>query len=208
MKLYVEGGGDAAMLKSECRKGFSGFIKKAGITKMPRVVACGSRQDAYKSYCIAIDNDEEAFLLVDAEEQINALHQQGDADTWQPWAHLKARKGDNWDKPTNAPDTECHLMTQVMESWFIADRSTLRKFFGSDFKDTKLPSAGTKIETLAKAVIFKSLKDATNTCKTKGQYGKGPHSFKILFEINPANVVEASPWAGRFISELKKKMDP
>lgn len=31
MKIYVEGGGDAASLKAECRKGFAEFLEKADL---------------------------------------------------------------------------------------------------------------------------------------------------------------------------------
>jgi hypothetical protein len=44
-------------------------------------------------------------------------------------------------------------------------------------------------------------------CKTKAPYGKGEHSFKLLALIDPTKVANASPWANRFINELKKKMD-
>lgn len=52
MKLYVEGGGDTNLLRTACRQGFSEFLKKAGLAgRMPRVVACGGRQDAYDAFC-------------------------------------------------------------------------------------------------------------------------------------------------------------
>ncbi len=207
VKLYVEGGGDAAILKTECRKGFSEFIKKFGISKMPRVVACGGRQNAYESYRTAIDNGEEAFLLVDAEDPIDSAHQEGDPINWKPWAHLNSRNGDKWEKPSDANDTDCHLMAQVMESWFVADRLKLKQFYGTDFKVSKLPLEGTPIESIVKKSIYSSLSEATKTCRSKGQYGKGSHSFKILSEIDPDKVVDASPWAKRFLIELRKRMD-
>jgi hypothetical protein len=43
-------------------------------------------------------------------------------------------------------------------------------------------------------------------CKTKAEYGKGEHAFKLLASIDPAKVMAASPWARRFVDELKKKM--
>ena len=47
VKIYVEGGGDQAKLKRECRRAFSKFFEKAGFKgKMPRVVASGSRGSA------------------------------------------------------------------------------------------------------------------------------------------------------------------
>lgn len=207
VKLYVEGGGDTAALKTACREGFTTFVTKAGLKNRPRIVACGSRRDAFDSFCTAIASGEEAMLLVDSEEAVNAQHQQGQPDTWKPWAHLKARVGDGWDKPAGTADAQCHLMVQVMESWFLADRDTLKAFFGQGFKENVLPAVGNTIEGIAKPQIYSALAQATNTCKTKSAYGKGEHSFKLLTKIDSAKITQASPWAKRFVDELRKKMD-
>lgn len=62
MKLYVEGGGNAASLKTACREGFSKLLEKAGFKgRMPRIVACGSRNDAFDSFCTAIRIGEPAM---------------------------------------------------------------------------------------------------------------------------------------------------
>jgi hypothetical protein len=209
VKLYVEGGGDSAVLRTACREGFTRFITRAGIAKRPRVVACGSRRDAYESFCMAIANGEAAMLLVDSEVPVAPEHQQpkDQPAQWQPWQHLKARVGDGWDKPANALDTDCHLMVQVMESWFLVDRETLRTFFGQGFRENALPAANRPIEGVAKDDVYRALKQATGDCKTKAEYGKGEHSFKLLVSIDPAKVIAASPWARRFVDELKKKID-
>jgi len=206
VKIYVEGGGDAASLKTECRQGFSKFFESAGFKgKMPRVVPCGGRNDAYDSFCTAIGQGEGvcAFLLVDSEDVVDATHQQGKPDQWKPWEHLKQR--DNWDKPSGTADSDCHLMVQCMEAWFIADRQALAAFFGQDFKQNKLPNAANPIESVSKQQLYTSLADATKLCP-KGQYGKGSHSFKLLALINPTNVTTASPWAKRLIDTLKERM--
>jgi len=187
VKLYVEGAGDAPTLKTACRAGFSAFISKAGITKRPRVVACGSRENAYDRFCTAIQNREKAMLLVDSEQSVNVKHQQGSQNTWQPWAHLKA--GDNWSKPQNSTDTDCHL----------------KAFFGQGFNENSLPSA--PVEEVEKDTLYNALKQASRACKTKAIYGKGEHSFKLLAKINPEKVTQASPWARRFVDTLRKKMD-
>lgn len=205
VKLYVEGGGDATALKIACREGFTTFLTGAGVAKRPRVVACGCRQDAYESFCTSVKNGEEALLLIDSEAPINPQHEQGKPDTWLPWQHLKLRPDDRWDKPTNAANTDCHLMVQVMESWFIADRATLKAYFGQHFKENQLPAVGNTIESVAKKTIYGALKAATHGCKTKGEYGKGAHSFEILALIDPAKVQDKSPWAKRFVDETKKK---
>ncbi|MCD0244846.1 DUF4276 family protein [Xanthomonas melonis] len=207
VKLYVEGGGDTAALKTACREGFTTFVTKAGLKNRPRIVACGSRRDAFDSFCTAIANGEDAMLLVDSEDTVIAQHQQGQPDTWQPWGHLKARVGDVWDKPAGVADTQCHLMAQVMESWFLSDREALKAFFGQGFKENALPAANNAVESTAKQQIYSALAQATKNCKTKAAYGKGEHSFKLLTTIDPAKVTQASPWAKRFLDELCKKMD-
>jgi hypothetical protein len=207
VKLFVEGGGDRKPLESECRAGFRVFITRTGMKKRPRIVACGSRRNAYDSFCQAIQNGEEAFLLIDSEDAVNAQYQQGQPDTWRPWAHLKNRQGDGWDMPAGAHEIQCHLMVQVMESWFLSDRGALRTFFGQGFRDNALPAANNAIEGMAKQQVYDALAQATSNCKTKAAYGKGEHSFKLLKEIDPAKVTQALLWAKRFVDELRKKMD-
>jgi hypothetical protein len=195
--LYVDGGGDAHALRTACRQGFSKFLEKAGLKgKMPRIVACGSRGNAYDSFRTALENGEPAFLLVDSEAPIAG----GEAD---PWRHLAERIGDAWEKPAGAEDRHCHLMVQCMESWFLADRDTLRRFFGQGFNERALPASDGTIEPIAKADVYQSLKEASRACKTKASYGKGEHSFKLLGLIDPTKVTAASPWAQRFITAVK-----
>lgn len=207
MKLFVEGGGDSNLLKTECRKGFTQFITAAGVSKRPRIIACGTRNDAYDSFCTEIKNGNPAMLLVDSEAAIIAAYQQGnDATKWTPWEHLKQRQGDKWDKPADATDVQCHFMVECMENWFLADRVTLETFFGQGFHVASLPAVGRAIESVPKAEVYNALKKSTAKSK-KGEYGKGNHSFKLLTEINPNLVIAASPWANRFITELKKAME-
>jgi len=211
VRLYVEGGGDTAALRTACRNGFKDFLKKAGLTgKMPRVVACGSRMDAYKSFCTAVRNGESAMLLVDSEAPVVIGAQPGDVfsqedrDQWLPWQHLLQRQGDGWEKPDGSNDLQCHLMVQCMEAWLLADRETLKKFFGQGFKENSLPPTTKALELIGKQQIYDILASATRECKTKGIYGKGEHSFKLLTLVDPDKVVNASPWAKRFVETLRR----
>ena len=208
MKIFVEGGGDSSQLKANCRKGFASFLAKAGLKgNMPRIVACGSRKHAYDDFCTALNNGEEAMLLVDSEESVNAgLQGTADYETWKPWEHLAQREGDKWSKPKNAANNQCHLMVQCMESWFLADRGTLKSFFGQGFQETHLPATANPIEGIGKQQVYDALAKATADCKTKAQYGKGEHSFKILEQIDPNKVEEASPWAKRCMMVIKEEM--
>jgi hypothetical protein len=206
--IYIEGGGDERLLKDLCRKGFRLFLEKAGFKgKMPALFASGSRQKAYDDFNTAVENGEDALLLVDSEGPVNPENQADpDKSKWKPWDHLTNRKGDEtWKKPPGSNDTQCHLMVQMMEHWLLADREKLAAYYGPDFKMTKLPAQENEIETLPKDRVQKSLKDATNDTQKKS-YSKGQHSFEILAQIDPTKVIAASPWAKRFIDELNKVM--
>jgi hypothetical protein len=206
VKLYVEGGGDSNALKTACRAGFSEFLSKAGLKgKMPRIVACGNRQNAYDSFCTAINSGEEALLLVDSESSVAEEYQHAEIENWKPWCYLKNRQGNQWEKPSNAAEEDCHLMVQCMEAWILADRGTLENFFGQGFNGNALPAAN-QIELVAKKQIYQALANATQNCKTKDKYEKAKHSFKLLAMIAPDKVTTASPWAKRFVDIAKTKV--
>ena len=191
-RLYVEGGGDSKQLKSQCRRGFRKFIEKAGLQgRMPRIVACGGRQQAYDSFATALDaGTSTPMLLVDAERRVT------DASAWE---HL--RKRDGWPRPVGAHENHCHLMAQVMESWFLADRRTLKTFYGPKFHEKPLPS-DPRIEQVAKADVLNGLERATRNT-SKGPYDKGPTSFAILAEVDPSKVEQSAPHAKRFLDTLR-----
>ena len=119
IKLYVEGGGNAASLKAECRKGFNTFLGKAGL---------------------------------------------------------------------------------------VADPDTLQAYFGQGFQRTALPNSANHLESLGTATLYRALGTASKNCKTKRAYNKGTHSFALLALIDPNKVINASPWAKRFIEEIRKQM--
>ena len=143
VKLCVEGGGDSKVLRSQCRKGFQSFFEKAGLAgKMPSVVTCGSRGNAYRDFEAARGAGQDAILLVDAEGPVTAMG---------TWEHLKAQ--DNWNRPAKATADECHLMVQVMESWFLADPEALQSFYGQGFRPQSL-RANPNTEEVFKQDVF------------------------------------------------------
>ena len=192
VKLFVEGGGNKKTLKRNCRRGFRKFIEKAGLGgRMPAIVACGGRQEAYSDFKKALsDEDCVALLLVDAEAPVTLTG---------VWQHLKERDG--WERPETSVDSQCHLMVQVMESWFLADRKALQDFYGNGYISSRLPPAQ-HVEQIAKSDVLKGLTGAS-VSTTKGRYSKGAHSFDILAKLDPAMVRKASAYADRFVCELK-----
>lgn len=194
IKIYVEGGGNKSKLRAECRKGFSTFLEKAGFQgKMPKIIACGSRNNAYSLFKIAHNNNEICLLLVDAEEPIPARYK--------PWQHLKDRDG--WSKPSNATEEQCHMMVLLMESWFLADKEALQEYYGQGFRADAIPQYN-NVEIVPKDDVLDKLRRATRDT-TKGSYKKGSHSFNILAILNPDKVKQASPYAKRFLEQLDQQ---
>lgn len=199
--IYVEGGGDRKDLRARCREGFTKFFEKAGFAgRMPGIVACGSRMDAFRRFSAGIANaEEDAFivLLVDSEAPVKTEHQE------RPWLHVREREGDHWEKPPSAEEENLHFMVQCMEAWFFADKAALGAYFGKDFQVSALGNVQ-NVETIPKADLFEKLKRATLRTK-KGAYGKGKDSFELLGRIAPEKVRGASRFAARLIATLDQK---
>lgn len=190
--LFVEGGGEHKRLIRACRRGFRRFIENAGVAGVPNIVPCGSRGNAYRDFRAAIRDGVNALLLVDAEGPVTAQ---------EVWQHLRAN--DNWERPTAATDSQCHLMVQAMESWFLADADALASYYGQDFNRGALP-ANPNIELIPKEDVLAGLNRAARNTKKAG-YKKGPDSYEILERLDPARVRNASLFAERFIQALSSQ---
>lgn len=205
VKIYVEGGGATRALQSRCRQGFSELIQNSGFAnRMPQIIACGSRKQAYDDFCTALKSGEDCYLLVDSE---SAIFTENDIDEAQnqngePWSHLKSRVGDQWRKPDAATNEMCHLMVECMENWLVADLLCLESYFGHGFKQKKIPTEKNP-EKISKTTVYTKLEDATRDSK-RGQYHKGDHSFTILKNIDPTKIIDKCPWAKRFFNQLNK----
>ena len=202
VKVYVEGGGDHNKeLDTRCRQGYSQFLRKAGLEgRMPRVVACGGRGNAFDSFRTSHENsgpDDFPILLVDSEEPVVGKN---------PWEHVGLRPGDGWDRPQTASDDQLHLMVQAMEAWFYTDKDTLQEYYRQGFRAAALKQRP-DIENIATADLFDGLQRATKDCQ-KGEYSKGEHSFQILALIDPSKVRASSPAADRLLRVLDQRCKP
>ena len=198
-KIYVEGAAqDSDSERTICRKAFKVFFAKAGLEgKLPGTVPCGGRKRAYDAFVTAVRNPQSGalpLLLVDSETAV----QKGKT----VWEHLKARPGDNWDKPDGARDDQVFLMVQVMESWFLADREGLKSFFGEHFRVKAIPK-WPQLEDVTKQKVFDALEQSTAACGPN-KYAKGSLSFSLLAAISPAKVEAASPNAKALFERLRK----
>ncbi len=200
IRIYIEGGGDFKNQKSLIRQGFSQFFKKLveEVTNKRikwNITICGTRNNAFRDFTNALKSHPDAFniLLVDSEAPVTKNS---------PWEHLKFR--DNWDKPAEVDDENCHLMIQTMEAWFIADIATLKNFYGQGFKENTIPK-NANVETIAKNNLEPTLKTATRGT-TKGEYHKINHAYQLLERIDVDKACQASPYCDRLFNTLKSRI--
>jgi len=194
VRIYVEGGFEGST-KSNCRRAFRMFLEKVIRPGSFQVIASGSRAAAFDDFRSALRRHQEDYilLLVDSETAVEAM----------PWQHLNEREGDNWQRPDGASDDQAHLMVQVMEAWFLADKEALADYYGQGFQRNSLPRRQ-NIEQIAKEEVFRALRDASRRTQ-KGDYHKTRHGFDLLEQIDPALVRKASPHANSLFAVLKRE---
>lgn len=211
--LHLEGGGQTSETLAPFRQGMSAFLKpvveEARKRKIRwRIIPCGGRKQAFDSFCDALESEPNAFhiLLVDAEEPV----------TKKEWQHLQERQDDQWERPSNAKDEQCHLMIVTMETWFLADPEAIKEFFkfkkGFDASalpvvtpPPKPPKFATVLEAMGKDVVLDIFKKATKRT-SDAQYEKIKHGAKLLARIDPAKVRQQCPACDRLFWELGKAM--
>jgi hypothetical protein len=192
-KIYIEGGGEGHLLDTLFRQGWSTFFRAAGLEgRMPRVIRGKGRLRTFDLFVTAVSfprPGELPFLLIDSEDAVQSGHS--------VWQHLKAH---NWDKPNGASDDQAFLMVQLMETWFIADRKMLRRYFGPNLRENHLP-AWPALEAVSKSQVLDALDNSTAGCSKR--YAKGKVSFELLAELDPAEVAKACPHAARLLQRLR-----
>ena len=190
--LYIEGGGEGKDLRTRFRKGWRTFFDAAGVDDRTKIVRGGGRQRTYDMFAVAVRdrrNDTLPLLLVDSEGAVQSGHS--------PWQHLLARDG--WNKPDEAGEDQAFLMVQFMETWFLADKDGLRRYFGSGFRERAIRQ-WPDLEAVPKETVLNALAQATAACRKV--YGKGRTSFELLAHINPARVATACPHANALLQRL------
>lgn len=176
IKLFVEGGGDKnSALKVACQKGFRTLLTTATFSgSLPRIVACGGRDDAFGKFKTSIANGERAYLLVDSEDTVSSGVSK--------WEHLKKR--DNWDKPDGADENSVFFMQTCMEAWIAADRKAIKNKYPK-VVESKLPALY-GLEKQNRKQILKKLEAATQTEKKWDTgYSKTKVSFELLGALDP-----------------------
>ncbi len=196
-KIYIEGGGEGEFLDTLFRQAWTRFFNEAGLSgRMPRVVRGQGRNNTFDAFRLAVANpkkDELPLLLVDSEDAVATGHS--------VWTHLKVRDG--WDRPLPASDDQAFLMVQVMETWFLADRDAVVRFFGPKFIGRHIHS-WPNLEAVPKKTILGALELATAGCtKPYDTNNKGRVSFELLRKLDPSKVEASCPSARALLDRLR-----
>ncbi len=192
--LYIEGGGERRELGARFREGWNEFFKSAGVGNKTKIVRSGGRDQTFERFVTATEvghPDTVPLLLVDSEAPVAAENS--------VWQHLSLNDK-NWIRPSGAGDDQAFLMVQIMETWFLADRVALQKYFKEGFKQNALKK-WSKLENVPKSTVDDVLRRATASCSKR--YSKGKVSFELLAQIDPALVEAACPHANALLDRLR-----
>lgn len=198
VRVYIEGGGGGKDSRGALRRGFGEFLSSLRERAREnhvgwKLIACGSRNDAFEAFQWAFEAHPGAFnvLLVDSEGPV----------TEPPDEHL--RRQDGW-SPKSLPDGQCHLMAQAMEAWFLADPEELEKFFGTGFRPAALPGRR-NVEEIPKKAVLDGLEKASRE-SGKGKYHKIHHGAELLRRISPEKVRTRARHCDRLFLELESRL--
>lgn len=192
--IYIEGGGDSKEQHIRCREGFRRLLERCGLSRMPRLIACGGRNAAFDDFSHANARSSDYIALwVDSEDPM--------ADIEGGWEHLRARDG--WKPPAGTADDQILLMVTCMETWIVTDHATLRKHYGVNLQQSALPAL-VNMESRDRHVIQNALVHATRNCSNA--YTKGKRSFEILGKIDPTILRQHLPGFARCERILQAKL--
>lgn len=203
IRVYVEGGAKGSNKDSTImlRKGFNAFFKE--IIEYARskdirwqLIPCNDSTATCKEFNRASRNHPNSFnvMLVDSEAPIE--------ETSTSLQHIQNQHNCNLE---NADEEQCHLMVQVMETWFVTDVESLKSYYGKGFNAKAIPKTA-DVEKIAKDDVLQALKTSTRKTR-KGEYHKIKHGAELLEKIEPRKVRTAAKHCERFFSTLESKID-
>ena len=200
VRIYAEGGGDRKDTKAKLRRGLGHFFEplreraRQGRAKW-NIVVCGNNQSAFEDYQNALRTHPDAFnvLLIDSDGPVRA--------GLSPWEYIEQKFG--WPK-LDSDVEQGHFFVQVMETWFIADIETLRKYYGEGFNPNSIPR-NADVEAIPKDQLLDGLEAATRRTK-KGEYHKIKHAADLLGRINEEKVRKAL-YCDRIFTTILNKLN-
>jgi Domain of unknown function (DUF4276) len=203
IRIYVEGDAKrkGKYSQTSLRQGFHEFFKdlrEQAKAKRVRfdIILGGNKSETFKDFQRGIKSHQGSFVsfLIDSDNEI------GENETAKSFLE-KQNKSWSW---KNVTEDQCHLMVQIMESWFVADVETLKSFYGNNFSANAIPKHD-DLEKVAKVDIEKSLKKATEKT-AKAEYNKIKHGAELLAKMDIHKVRAKSKHCELLFSTLENKL--
>ncbi len=175
--IYMEGGRRGSDSASERRK-VNDLRRNMrhlfdSLPRHPRVVACGSRNEAVNLFQYTLSRGEIAILLIDSEAEKGATE-----ETISFFQRMAATNNDaQISLPAGATNQNVYLIVQCMETWFLADVEALAGYYKQGFNRNALPKSK-ELEQVAKLDVLAALKAATRQTQ-RGEYQKR-HGLELL----------------------------
>ena len=186
IRIYFEG-------SPRLREGFNKLIRP-GIERVSHnsvrfsLIAGGSTEETIKDFKKAASSHTNAsiIMLIDSDRAYDSGL----------LMNIKSQIG------ANVQDEQIHFMVQVMESWFLADRDALKKYYGREFQESRLPQ-NSDVERIPKSDVLTGLENATRNT-SKGKYHKTRHAPQLLSNLNVDKVCSAAPSCKRLFDSLQQ----
>ena len=204
IRIYIEGDTKqkGKFNTISLREGFNHFftelIEKAKAKNIIlRLIMCGSKYETFKDFLNAAKSYQDSFVmfLLDSDAPLE------EAET--PKTFLQ-KQNPLWHL-YEAEENQCHLMIQVMESWFFADKEKLAEFYGQGFNLNSL-AKNVNVEKITKADVESGLANATRNTQ-KGEYHKTRHGAKILELIDTQKVRDSAPHCEKLFTTVLEKIN-
>jgi Domain of unknown function (DUF4276) len=186
-QIFVEGGSNNS--DSAARLGFKQFFEKAGVEKLPRVVICGPRGAAIRSYR---QRQGLGVLLVDSEAPVTASTK---------IQHLLDREDIDHKHKHQLAEEEVFFMIEAMESWLIADIESIAK------THPKVdPKPAQKVRERVQNQVEKISKRDSDEALKKSlpeNLGKG-RRMELMGLLDPEIVMRMAPEANALVTHLRE----
>lgn len=204
IRIYIEGDTSQKGKNTDItlRQGFNYFFrelideaKNKNITLRP--ITYGSKFETFKKFLDGKREYQNSFVLflLDSDAPLE--------ENESPKAFLQ-KQNPNWHLQ-EAEENQCHLMVQMMESWFFADKDKLAEFYGQKFNRNTL-AKNMNVGKIAKANVENDLANATKQTQ-KGEYHKTQHGAKLLELINPKKVRKSAPHCERIFVTIREVIE-
>lgn len=191
IRVYIEG-------DSVLRKGFNNFLKSEIDRARQRrlifkLIAGGSKAETIKDFMTAARTHKDAIniVLIDSDKPDNGNLIAG------------VKRSASWNAEVGAEiqDAQIHFMIQIMESWFLADRDALKRYYGQGFHEGQLPG-NPNVERISKSDVVNGLANATRGTRKK-KYHKTRHAPDLLYGLDVDKVRSNAPSCKRLFASLR-----